>query len=104
MLALAAPPPMLPEASQATVPFSSTSTSTPARASHHPALSPVTPPPMITTAAPFGFFMADPSSFIPGRLDKARLQFHQLAGGDVAGDPVAIGQALHRRRRVVADG
>ena len=35
------------------MPFSSTSTSTPERASHHPALSPVTPPPMMTTAAPF---------------------------------------------------
>jgi hypothetical protein len=40
------------------MPFSSTSTSTPERASHQAALRPVTPPPMMTTAAPFGCAMA----------------------------------------------
>ena len=46
-------PPLRPEASHPTMFFSRTSTSTPERASHHPALRPVTPPPMMTTAAPF---------------------------------------------------
>src|SRR5215468_838861 len=52
-----APPPLRPDASQPTMPFSSTSTSTPARASHQPALSPVTPPPTITTDAPVASLM-----------------------------------------------
>src|SRR5215475_13442177 len=53
-----APPPLRPDASQPTMPLSSTRTSTPARASHHPALRPVTPPPTITTSAPLLLFMA----------------------------------------------
>src|SRR6267378_5259225 len=42
--------------------FSSTRTSTPERASHHPALRPVTPPPTMTTAAPF----VRPMAWLPG--------------------------------------
>src|SRR5262249_43179606 len=47
-------PPFRPDASHPTIPASRTSTSTPARASHHAALSPVTPPPTTTTEAPRG--------------------------------------------------
>src|SRR5580658_7217502 len=46
------PPPLRPDASHATMPLSITKTSTPSRASHQPADSPVAPPPTMTTDAP----------------------------------------------------
>src|SRR5262245_30938599 len=85
------------------MPFSSTSTSTPARANHQPALRPVTPPPMMTTAAPRAVVMGASSSFSGGRLHKG-LQATQLVGGDVTGDAVTGVELLNRRRCVVADG
>src|SRR5215470_18149474 len=85
------------------MPRSSTSTSTPARANHQPALRPVTPPPMITTDAPFASLTARPSWSMSGRLDKARLQRGELRRRDMTRDPMLALEALHRRRRVVAD-
>src|SRR5262250_633801 len=86
------------------MPFSSTSTSTPARASHQPALRPVTPPPMMTTAAPRSVVMGAPSSSSGGRLHKGRLQATQVVGRDVTGDAMTRVELLNRRRCVVADG
>src|SRR5215469_11000621 len=50
------------------MPLSSTTTSTPERASHQPALSPVTPPPTMTTDAPCFSLMAWARSFAGRRL------------------------------------
>src|SRR5215469_12515127 len=52
------PPPLRPDASHPTIPLSITRTSTPSRASHHPAERPVAPPPTMTTEAPVGSVMS----------------------------------------------
>src|SRR6266481_6413001 len=44
-----------------------------------------------------------PSSSNHARLDKSRLQPSQFVSGNVAGDTVIGLEALHRRRRLVAD-
>src|SRR5262245_4306318 len=81
-----APPPLRPDASHPTIPFSSTSTSTPARASHQPVLSPVTPPPTITTDAPVASLMdlapsMDSGSLVHAERDRARPRGVRLRRG-----------------------
>src|SRR5271169_4665207 len=70
------------------MPLSRTSTSIPERASHHPALRPVTPPPMMTTDAPLIPVM----SLDGGRggfgaaWHRRRDRFHLPVGGPLRGD------------------